>query len=178
MLQSLLKKKLSEEQMANIFINGLLEVIESSFPLLIEMINEDTAFVRSPNILASNDAPFALIVFAANLNLLESTFEPQHASAIEKSVIKKLAGWNNETSADFGQRIRDYQSFINRVNRPSKNLVYGMSKSIFVKYELSQFQDEYFRRLNAPSPLFLARLNEITKLFVWDWDEFFKKYKL
>jgi hypothetical protein len=57
-------------------------------------------------------------------------------------------------------------------------MVYAMSKGIFDKYMLYNFQDEYFKRMQAPNPLFLKRLDEIVENFVWDWDVFFKKYKL
>jgi hypothetical protein len=78
----------------------------------------------------------------------------------------------------FKNLIREYQSFITRVNHPSKNWIYGMSKAIFDKYTLYNFQDEYFKRMQAPNPLFLKRMDEVVENFVWDWDAFFKKYKL
>jgi hypothetical protein len=80
--------------------------------------------------------------------------------------------------ADFEKLVRDYQSFITRVNHPSKNMIYGMSKAMFHKYGLNEFQDEYFKRMQAPNPLFLKRLDEVMGNFIWDWDVFFKKYKL
>jgi hypothetical protein len=79
---------------------------------------------------------------------------------------------------DFTKMIRDYQSFISRINHPSKNMVYGMSKAIFQKYGLNEFQDEYFKRMQAPNPLFLKRMDEVMVSFIWNWDAFFKKYKL
>ena len=80
--------------------------------------------------------------------------------------------------ADFEKLVRDYQSFITRVNHPSKNMVFGMSKAMFHKYGLNEFQDDYFKRMQAPNPLFLKRLDEVMANFIWDWDVFFKKYKL
>ena len=53
-----------------------------------------------------------------------------------------------------------------------------MSKVIFDKYTLYNFQDEYFKRMQAPNPLFLKRMDEVVENFVWDWDGFFKKYRL
>jgi hypothetical protein len=32
--------------------------------------------------------------------------------------------------------------------------------------------------MQAPNPLFLKRLDEVMANFIWDWDVFFKKYKL
>jgi hypothetical protein len=79
---------------------------------------------------------------------------------------------------EFENLIRSYQSFISRINQPSKNMVYGMSKAVFHKYSLNNFQDEYFKRMQAPNPLFLKRMDEVMGNFVWNWDAFFKKYRL
>jgi len=53
-----------------------------------------------------------------------------------------------------------------------------MSKAIFYKYKLNEFQDEYFKRMQAPNPLFLKRMDEIMVNFIWNWDAFSKKFKL
>ena len=63
-------------------------------------------------------------------------------------------------------------------NHPSRNMIYAMSKGVFDKYLLYNFQDEYFKRMQAPNPLFLKRMDEVLENFVWDWDVFFKKYRL
>ena len=86
-----MKKKLSADQMANVFINGLLEVINESYPVFAEIINDDNAFVKSPNIGEEQKRDFAMIVFAGNLNQLESTFEPEHADEVEANIIQKLS---------------------------------------------------------------------------------------
>ena len=82
------------------------------------------------------------------------------------------------SSGEFQSLAREYQSFIAKVNHPSKNLVYGMSKALFEKYALNEYQDEYFRRMQAPNPLFLKRMDEVMVNFIWNWDAFFKKYKI
>jgi hypothetical protein len=53
-----------------------------------------------------------------------------------------------------------------------------MSKAMFEKYKLNDFQDDYFRRMQAPNPLFLKRMDEVMANFIWNWDAFFKKYKM
>ncbi|HNR85244.1 MAG TPA: hypothetical protein PKN22_06285 [Taishania sp.] len=178
MLGTLLKKKLSDNQVANIFINALFETIDNGFPEVAQLINEDSAFVSSPNIDANNNGEFALITIIGNLSFLESTFEPEQAARIEALIIDKLATIYQTTPSEFKKIIADYKTFIQRVNHPSKNMIYGMSKAIFHKYQLNDFQDEYFKRMQAPNPLFLKRMDEVVASFVWDWDAFFKKYRL
>jgi hypothetical protein len=64
------------------------------------------------------------------------------------------------------------------VNFPSKNILYSMSKAVFFKYELNQYQDEYFRSMNTPNPIFLKSLDEVMRNFIWDWEAFCDKYKV
>jgi hypothetical protein len=82
------------------------------------------------------------------------------------------------SAADAEMKVREYQKFMQRINHPSKNMVYAMSKAVFQKYELNDFQDEYFKRLQSPNPLFLKRMDQVMINFLWDWDSFFKKYKI
>jgi hypothetical protein len=142
------------------------------------MINEDPAFVTTPDINSADSGKFGLIIITANISLLESTFEVEQASRIEKLVFQKLAKIYGMGELEFENLIRSYQSFISRVNHPSKNMVYGMSKGVFHKYNLNNFQDEYFKRMQAPNPLFLKRMDEVMGSFIWNWDAFFKKYRL
>ena len=57
-------------------------------------------------------------------------------------------------------------------------MIYAMSKGIFDKYALYDYQDEYFKRMQVPNPLFLKRMDEIVENFIWDWSAFLKKYRL
>ena len=178
MLSTILKQKLSDDQVANIFINAIFDTVDNGFKEVAQMINEDVAFVSSPNIAEHENGEFGLIVIVGNLSFLESTFDADQANRVEKIIFEKLSAMYGLSAADFTKLIRDYQSFINRVNHPSKNMIYGMSKALFFKYKLNDFQDEYFKRMQAPNPLFLKRMDEVMSNFIWNWDAFFKKYRL
>ncbi len=178
MLGLSLKRKLTDNQVANIFINALLETIDNGFTEVANMINEDVVFVKSPEIASNANAEFGMIVIVGNLSFLESTFDAEQAGRVERLIFQKLSKIYGLSEGDFTKLIREYQSFITRVNHPSKNMIYGMSKAVFHKYNLNEFQDEYFRRMQAPNPLFLKRMDEVMTNFIWNWDAFFKKYKL
>ncbi len=178
MLGAILKKKLSDNQVANIFINAIFDSVEHGFSEVALLINEDVAFVRSPSIDPKSDNEFALIVLVGNLSYLESTFEPTQATKVENIVFEKLATIYGMSTDDFKKLIREYQNLISRINHPSKNMLYGMSKAVFSKYNLNEFQDEYFKRMQAPNPLFLKRMDDVMQNFIWNWDAFFKKYKI
>ncbi|MDG1147160.1 MAG: hypothetical protein P8N52_02525 [Crocinitomicaceae bacterium] len=178
MFGTLLKKKVSDEKLANVFINGLFSSIDNGFPIIAEFMNDDTAFVVSPNIPRNHNYEFSLIVIVGNLSFLESAFDPEQADRVEELVYAKLAKAYEMSVVEFKQLVKDYKRLICRLNHPSKNMVYAMSKGIFDKYALYNFQDEYFKRMQSPNPLFLKRMDEIIENFIWDWDAFFKKYRL
>ncbi len=178
MFSSFTKKKLSDNQVANVFINGIFDSVDNGFAEVAAMINEDSAFMSSPNINTSNSGEFGLIVIVGNLSFLESTFEAEQAARVEQLIFDKLGPIYQMSSADFQKMIRDYQRYIMKVNHPSKNWIYGMSKAVFHKYGLNEFQDDYFKRMQAPNPLFLKRMDEVMGNFIWNWDAFFKKFRI
>jgi hypothetical protein len=178
MIRSFLKRKLTDNQLANIFVNGLLDVIDNGFKDVAGLINEDPAFESSPSISPDAHSEFTLIVIVGNIVTLESSFDADQAYRVEQLIYQKFAAIFSMTEQQFSNLIKEYKNFIARVNHPSKNMLYGMSKAIFHKYELNDFQEEYYKRVQAPNPLFLKRMDEVMSNFIWDWDEFFKKYKL
>jgi hypothetical protein len=178
MFSTLIKRKLTDNQVANIFINALYDSIDNGFSEVAQLINEDLAFTTSPNIDKDNNGEFGLIVIVGNLSFLESTFDADQAERVEAIIFEKLSKFYDLDANRFKIIVKEYQHFILRVNHPSKNWIYGMSKAVFHKYKLNEFQDEYFRRMQAPNPLFLKRMDEVMGNFVWNWDAFFKKYRL
>lgn len=178
MFGTILRKKVSDEKLANVFVNGLFSAIDQGFPVVAEFINNDQAFVSSPGISSNDSYEFSLIVLVGNLSFLESSFEPAHADNIESLIYERLAKVYEMSLPEMKVLIRDYKTLIARLNRPSRNVIYGMSKCIFDKYTLYNHQDEYFKRMQSPNPLFLKRMDDVVDNFVWDWDNFFRKYKL
>ncbi len=160
------------------FINGLFDATEHGFPIVAEFINEDSSFSASPNVDPNDHHEFSLIVLIGNMNLLESTFDGQQADEVERLIYDKLAKAYGTSVFEFKALVKDYRQLMSRLNHPSKNVIYSMSKTIFDKYTLYNFQDEYFRRMQVPNPLFLKRMDEMMENFIWDWDAFFKKYKV
>ena len=70
MFSTLIKKKLSDNQVANIFINAIFDCVDKGFCQVAALINEDPVFVESPNISENASGEFGLIVFTTkNLDL-------------------------------------------------------------------------------------------------------------
>jgi len=178
MSSTLTNRNLTDNQVANVVINAIFDSGNNGTSEVSSIINEDSAFVNSPAIDASNNGEFGMIVLVGNLSFLESTFEADQAERVENIIFDKVSKMYEMDTNSFRTLVREYQSFIMRVNHPSKNWIYGMSKALFHKYNLNECQDEYFRRMQAPNPLFLKRMDEVMSNFIWNWDAFFKKYRI
>lgn len=178
MLSTIFKKKFTDDQLANVFVNGVLEAVDKGFDEVAAMIEEDPAFVQPPNLKAARDGHFTMIVIVANVRYLQDSFSPEQIKALENVIFSKFATAFDMDEAQFIKYFKSYASFMSRVNHPSKSVLYSMSKGVFYKYKLNDCQDDYFRRLDCPNPLFLKRMDEIMKHFIWNWEAFFKRYKM
>ncbi len=172
------RKRIDHDKLANIFVNSLIEVVENGFEDIIEMISDDPAFVIDPVIPNHARNQFLLIVTCGNLEFLRESFEEFEVADIEAKIIEKFAHIFDVETSEFSNLLHSTQEYICHHNFPSKNILYGMSKAVFHKCDLNQYQESYFKSMNTPNPLFLKRLDELLINFVWDWDMFLKKFKL
>ncbi|MFT4601818.1 MAG: hypothetical protein ACI857_002001 [Arenicella sp.] len=177
MLGSLIKRKIGAEKLANVFVNSIMETTENSFETIQEMITEDPAFIYMPDMKPNSLDKFLLIVAVGNLNFLTDYFEVEEAAEIRKLIIEKFANIFEMTFREFEDLITETSSSISKVNHPSKNVLYGMSKAVFHEFELNDYQEDYFKNMQTPNPLFLKRMDDLMSNFLWDWDQFFKKHK-
>ena len=178
MLSAIFKKKLTDEQLVNVFVNGILESIDNGFNDVISLIEEDPAFIRKPSLKGVSDGHFIMIVISGNIKALDTFFSPIQQQNIEPLIFKSFAEVFQMTEKEFISYYNSYSSFMSRVNHPSKVILYGMSKAMFHKYNLNDFQESYFKSMDTPNPLFLKRMDGIMKNFRWNWDAFFKRYKM
>ena len=178
MFGSILKKKIKEGNVANIFTNSIIKTVEVGISDVVGLINEAPEFVCSPNISEKDSSKFMLIVIAGNLELLSAHFSSHQELRLQNLIVEKFSGIFQLSKHDFIALNKDYQDYLSKVNHPSKNVLYGMSKAVFYKYELGQYQEEYFKHLNCPNPLFLKRLDEAMESFVWDWSHLKENYHL
>lgn len=172
------KKKLKQETVANLFVNTLLDTVEKGFPEVAGIINDAPEFTTCPNINPKNANKFLVTVIAGNLKFLSSTFNKRGQTTIIEHTYFVLSQVFSMDIADFKELIKKEQAYISKVNFPSKNTLYGMSKAVFRKYNLNEFQDEYFKNMNSPNPMFLKKLDEVMENFVWNWDVFLSKHQV
>ncbi|MFZ5552762.1 MAG: hypothetical protein ACOZCO_06585 [Bacteroidota bacterium] len=178
LLSKFTKKKISEEKLAGAFVGNLIQTVQDGFPEVAALINEDPEFVKCPNIHAHDDEQFLMIVLVGNLKLLPESFEPELEEVLKSHIIDRCASAFGVEKEEFTARVKEYNDFLSRVNHPSKNVLYSMSKGVFYKYNLNHYQADYFRTLNTPNPIFLKRMNEVLNNFIWNWEAFFDRYKV
>lgn len=171
------KKKLSAEKVSKQFIANLIEVTEHGFIEMAGLINDDVAFEKKPTVAENHYQPFLLIVLAANFKLLPSFFKDDRDKLIIENSLTYLQDIF-EDEIDFNQKIKETQSLMSRINHPSKNTLYAMSKAVFELYALNEFQKEYFKNLNTPDPTFLKRMDELMPHFIWNWEDLLKQYRI
>lgn len=171
------RKKLTEDKIANIFVNTLLNTVDNSFADIATSIMVDPEFVRQPQIDTNDSDKFLMIIVAGNFNYFSRYFSALEENVLKSKITEKFATVFGLSFDEMKKIITDYQDFIYRVNHPSKNTLYGMSKAVFFKYKLGQYQDDYFAQLNAPNPLFLKRMDGIMENYIWNWSTFIDKYK-
>lgn len=172
------KKKITEDQLANFFVNSTLKLVEEGFGDVAEIINNDPEFLEKPNVSSEDFDRFLLVVIAGNLKLMGQHFESVKDVRIAEKIYRKLATALGVDPMVLKETIAKYQSWMGRVNHPSKNTLYAMSKGVFFKYELNQFQKDYFRNMNTPNPIFLKRLDEVIQQFVFDWPQIKEDYRV
>ena len=172
------KKKLTEDKTANVFVNTIVSVVDNTFEEVRDSIINDPVFETTPKVEANDSDKFLMIVLTANLKMLSKYFSTSEEILIKGKIIDKFSHVFGLEYNQMKTIISNYSDFCSRVNHPSKNLIYGMSKAVFFKYNLGQNQDDYFAQLNAPNPIFLKRMDSIMENYIWDWNSFFNKYKI
>lgn len=178
MLTFLTKKKLREDKAANIFVNSLLRLVEDGFPEVAALINDSPEFKQPPNISPEDSDRFLLIIIAGNMKLLPKYFDNFQGLRLRDMALRKFSyalGLKNEI---LQTSVSKLQVYFKKVNHPSRNTLYAMSKAIFFKYELVNYQEDYFVKMESPNPVFLKRLNETVANFVWDWEELKEQYRI
>ena len=171
MLSIFKKQKVQVQELTTEFVDAFLPTVYEGFPEIAAIINESIEFVESPKIDNEDLDRFLLICLAANITAIQQCFSSQYDQVITRNVLEKVALKGSVEYEDLVRAVKSNQKFISKVNHPSRNILYGMSKAIFYKYNLSKYQVEYFRKLNSPNPIFLKRLDEAVECFLWEWEK-------
>jgi hypothetical protein len=172
------KKKLTENAIANIFVNSLIDLVDKGFEDVAVIIESDPSFLRQPIIDRSQSDPLLLILIAGNISFIPKYFHDGQDKRIIELSLEKFADIYGMEKNEFAKLVKEYKDCMSRLNHPSKNTLYAMSKAVFAKYNLNPYQEDYFKMLNTPNPIFLKKMNEVLQHFIWNWEAFLEKHKV
>jgi len=172
------KKKMTEDKLANIFVNAVLELTDNGFPSIVAELQESPEFERMPAFGPGDDELFAQIVLAGNLMEAQRALPAGTDRRVFSLSISKFAHALGLSASDLETDVIAMQHYMERINHPSKNTVYAMGKAVFHKYDLFCFQDSYFRDMKAPNPIVLKRLNGLMECFLWNWKQVQEEYRI
>jgi len=173
------KKKLKEEKIAQVFVDTINSTALEGFPTLADYINHETEFKVRPNISPKQAEWFLYIVFAANLYNLKRYFPSEQLNRMRLLIIDEfIASLEGRHEDETLENINNYEAFIRQLKTPTDELEKVISKAVFYKYNLNQYQIEHFQKLNAPNPVVVKSLSEVTGNFIWNWEDVLQKYKL
>ena len=178
LLSWLSKRKLTDEQVANIFVNTSFETVEAGWPEVASLLNMMPEFEKSPDLKSEDYGKFLMIVVAANLSHVPKYFANGVDRAIIKRCVAKFSRALGVPKDKFANKIKEFRSFMKEVNKPSKNTTTAMTRAVIYKYSLIDCQDAYFRDMNVPNPIIQKALRDLMVSFIWDWDEISDNYRV
>jgi len=172
------KKKLTELAIGEWMVNALFEGVYQSFGAVAHLLNDEISFEKKPTIKEDDGYQFLLITLTGNIAFIPKYFESGQDKRIIEYVISYASNVLQIDKKQLAQDISDCKKQMSRINYPSKNTIYSMSKVLFYRYDLNDCQESYFQTLRVPNPKFLQRMDELNKLFIFNWKEVLEKYKV
>ncbi|MFM1874827.1 MAG: hypothetical protein RL266_564 [Bacteroidota bacterium] len=177
-ISSIFKKKVEEEKVAELFVNIVFNAVDTSFAEVAELLNNDVNLTSRASVSSDDQDDFLMIVLAGNFCLLDDYFFEGQEDRIKELTIAKLAPVYGVDTVTMRSAIDNTLAYFKKINYPSKNTHYAMSRAVFHKYKLNSFQKDYFRNLNTPDPILLKNIDEIMAQFIIKWDTFTEKYRI
>ncbi len=172
------KKRITHKVLAKQFVNKTLRAVDETFEDFLDAIYNDSELESYPKLNYKDPSVLMHIIIAGNMKFFERILSSHEENAICNSIIKETSIVFEIDFNEMNDKLESYSSFISRVNHPSKNILYGMSKAVFFKFKLGKYQDEYFAQLNTPNPVFLKKIDVLIENFIWDWKTIFEKSKI
>lgn len=172
------KRKIRPEKAANILVNYIIEVTEKGYQSVETLIETSNFFESSPLLPEDGHKHFLIVVSVGNLSFLPRFFDADTENNLKTECFNKLATAFDTDSETIKNLYSEYKSCMVKLNHPSKNMLYAMSKGVFTKLELNQYQEEFFKSQNVPNPMFLKKLDDIMAQTIFNWDDFLNQYKV
>ena len=80
------RRKLTEEQVAALFVETTFETVEQGWPEIAAFLNASPVFIQRPNLDEEDYGRFLMIIVSANLQLIPKHFD----SGIDRQIIQHI----------------------------------------------------------------------------------------
>ena len=173
------KEKISIEKLSKIYSNTIFEVVDKGFPEIIGFVNDNRKFEESPNLKTSDIKWFLMIIFVANNYRLSNFLKSEIVDKLHNSFAEEVVVYFSDDEPEIiRDMILDYEASFNEQLKETNSIEKAMARSIFIKYNLNEYQGKLLKNQNEPNPVFLQELANLLSHFIWNWDDFLSKYKL
>lgn len=172
------KEKVTVKDLASVYSRTLFEVIDLGFPEIIEFVNDNRKFEESPNLKKEDANWFLMIVFAANNHCLSDHFDDSTVHCLHHASLNELIRFLELEEDVVRDMFLDYESFFKEQYSDDISTEKAMAKSIFIKYNLNEYQGDLLKNQNEANPVFLQELTDLMSNFIWNWSDYLSKYKL
>lgn len=172
------RKKIGEDQLSMIFNNAMWKMSMEGFPEVAAILNDDPEFNVSPELDSADHTRFFFIVVSGNLKYLPHRLDGAHSRFVIMKIYEALAGMFDTSAGSIEKHINKLQGKMSKLNHPSKNTLYAMSKLFFQEYDLYQYQADYYSSILAPNPVILKRIDAIMQTYIWDWEAISEEFRI
>lgn len=172
------KKRISESKLANVLVNSIVEFADKGFPEVVDIIIHCPEFTSPPEISVDDNSDFLMILLVGNLNFVNIYLDANQSKRVKELVTAKFADIFGVDAEELAKTKKAYKEYLAKVNYPSKNMVHAMSKGVFFKYNLNEYQEEFFKSQKTPNPIFHKKLDDVLSHFIFNWETFLSKYKV
>ncbi|MEM7161223.1 MAG: hypothetical protein AAF487_02170 [Bacteroidota bacterium] len=169
---------MTETAVGELLVNSLFNAVSKSFEDVVGLLNDEASFEEKSEIDPEEGYPFLLITLTGNICFIPKYFDSGQDKRIIEYIISYASDVLQIEKKQLAQDISECKKQMSRINYPSKNTVYAMSKAVFYRYDLNEYQEKYFQTLRVPNPKFLQHMDEVNKLFIFNWKALFEKYKV
>ena len=172
------KEKISVDKLAKLYANTLFEVVDQGFSEIIGFVNDNRKFEESPDLQKEDVKWFLMVIFAANNHRLTEFFSDHVVDKMHEACSHEIISILGEEEGAIRDMIVDYEVFFAEQLSKASKLEKAMARSIFIKYNLNDYQGKLLKNQNEPNPVFLQELTNLLSHFVWNWDDYLSKYKV
>ncbi len=172
------RKKIKVEEAIDLYVSVLNEVIENGFIEIKDFINNNNNLESNPDIKDEDVKWFRMIILLGNLNLLGQNFESQEAIDIRVLILDRILSLIDKNLDLAMEQFLHYEDYFKQLLSENEDVPKTMAIAIFEKYNINDYQGDLFKRKNTPNPVFLHELKNLLRHFIWNWEDYLKKYKI